>query len=282
MKRLAWAALAIAITAVSWASILARLASVHGAVAAWWRLAIGTVVTIAAAYAVGSNSFSTSLLRYPLVAGIALSLHFTLWLESLNHTSVAVSTSIVSTYPVFTFIFEYRRKRLNLLRAVGVAATVSGVVLAARPWKAPLGHIYGVLLALGGSVAGSIYFYVGRVARSQGYHVIPYTLHTYAAALLTTSLTLLVLGINPLSVRAESMPYLILLGIVPMILGHTMVNLALRYLSATLVTSMLLLEPFGASALALLVLAETPHPLTIPAMALTVGGAIAVAYTEEK
>ena len=121
---------------------------------------------------------------------------------------------------------------------------------------------------------------MGRLARASGYGVAGYTLLTYLAALAAVSAFSLAAGVDPLHPPPHSVPYLVLLGLVPMILGHTMLNYALRFYSATLVTSLTLLEPFGAAILAAIVLGEAPDPLTPPAMAVTVAGAAMVVASE--
>ena len=105
---------------------------------------------------------------------------------------------------------------------------------------------------------------------------------TYTSAFIASSIYAYILGLNPASVPVASIPYLLLLGIVPMILGHTMINYALKYYTATLVTSVTLLEPFGATLLAVLVLNEMPDPLTPLGMLLAVIGTWLVVVTEER
>jgi drug/metabolite transporter (DMT)-like permease len=56
---------------------------------------------------------------------------------------------------------------------------------------------------------------------------------------------------------------LVLLAIVPQLLGHSSLNWSLRFVSATLVTIAVLGEPVIATALAVLMLHETPSWLEI-------------------
>jgi len=52
------------------------------------------------------------------------------------------------------------------------------------------------------------------------------------------------------------------LGLIPQLVGHSTLNWALRYLSATLVSVVTLAEPVGSSLLAYLVLRESVTPAT--------------------
>ncbi|MEB3851648.1 MAG: DMT family transporter [Desulfurococcales archaeon] len=261
-------ALAVAVASISWAAVLYRLAGVPGVDAAWWRLLVGSAIT-------GLLARSAPAMLEPLhaAAGLSLAAHFTLWFESLRYTSVAASTGIVVTYPVYVTAAEVLvdREPICARRALGPIAAVAGVALLAEPWKGGL-TLLGGLLALAGALAASLYFYLGRRARRAGAPLGGYTLSVYTWALVGASLWALASASNPLGVPRGSLPFLVLLGVVPMLGGHTMMNYALRYYPASTVTTVALLEPFGASLLAWLLLGEEPPPLALPGLALAVGG----------
>jgi drug/metabolite transporter (DMT)-like permease len=71
---------------------------------------------------------------------------------------------------------------------------------------------------------------------------------------------------------ARQLVFFLLLAGVPMILGHTVLNWALRYVTAPVVATTILGEPVGASLLALLVLGEAPGALTLAGGALVLAG----------
>lgn len=271
------AALAVALFSISWAAVLFRLAGVPGGEAAWWRLLIGSSFTLAACLL--SRCRGGGWLPLSILAGLALAVHFVSWFESLRLVSVAVSTSVVVTYPVFVLWLERAFESIEVTpsRAGGVAAALAGVALLAEPWRGSGGSALGVALALLGSFAGAVYFYSGRIARRRGAGTLEYTLSAYTTALAAVTAYLALQGRDPLSVPRESIPYLAALGLVPMIAGHTLINYALKYYHASLVTTLTLLEPFGASVLALVVLGEKPPAYAVPGAALAVLGSIAVA-----
>ncbi len=265
------AALGIALFSISWAAVLYRLADVPGDVAAWWRLLIGALAT--AAIAGEAPRLSRPLYA---AAGLALAAHLTLWFESLRYTSVAASTGIVVTYPVYLVVAEWLvdREPLCTARAAGPVAAVAGVALLAEPWRGGL-TLLGGLLAFLGALAASAYFYLGRMARRSGSGLGEYTLSVYTWAFLGATAWSLSGGSNPIHIPSRSLVYLVLLGLVPMLGGHTMLNYALRFYPASTVTTVALLEPFGASLLAWLLLGEAPTPLALPGLALAVGGSAA-------
>ncbi len=266
-----WAALLLALLGISSAAPLARLAAVDGYTAAWWRLLVGSLATLAAALAAGRLPRPRDAAS-AAAPGALLAAHLALWLESLRHSSVASSTGIVVSYPVMASVYEALVERATPPRALlGAALGFTGVAVLSTPWAGatPLGS----LLSLAAAAAAAGYFLLGRRLRSRGMGVVEYTLAAYTTALAALTLAAPLLGAEPWYAPRRALPYLVLLGLVPMLLGHTMLNYALGYLPASTVTTVALLEPYGASLLAWLLLGEPPPPAALPGMLLSVAGA---------
>lgn len=71
--------------------------------------------------------------------------------------------------------------------------------------------------------------------------------------------------------------YLILMALLPQVIGHTSFNWSVRWVSPTLLTLIILLEPIFASILGYLLFAEIPGAIMLlGALVLLVGVAIAV------
>jgi drug/metabolite transporter (DMT)-like permease len=68
------------------------------------------------------------------------------------------------------------------------------------------------------------------------------------------------------------------IALVPMIFGHTFYNWALRWISAPVVSIILLGEPVGASILAFLILGECPGSLALVGGAVTLAGILVCVY----
>jgi drug/metabolite transporter (DMT)-like permease len=71
-------------------------------------------------------------LRYAGAAGVCLALHFATWITSLSFTSIAASTTLVTTNPVWVALlswlwFKEKPTRLTIL-GIGVAF-VGGVLI---------------------------------------------------------------------------------------------------------------------------------------------------------
>ncbi len=278
--------LAIAVLNISTASILVRLAGVHGFVAATWRLALGALFTaalLALLYAAGRH-------RRPVIpggrdlllaaaSGAALALHFDLWMVSLFHLSVALSVTVVDSYPavlaaVGRLVFGERYTPRQLAGAFLAMAGVAGIAwYTGRGAPAPEGGdpALGFALALGGMLVVAAYFSIGRGLRER-YTTLEYTLPVYSvAALVSASLTYAV-GERLTGYQAEVYAYLALLALLPMLGGHTLINYALGRLTLLAATVPVLGEPVGAAILAWLVLGEPVTLQEAALMAVTLAG----------
>ena len=266
--------LVVALVVVSSAAVLAKLANVPGPVAAWWRLGVGSL-----ALSIIRPSLPTYNI-YCLVAGAGLAAHFCLWFESLRYTSVAVSTMIVTTYPLWLGLVDLVARSIGWIEVAGLAIGLIGLTLFFYP--IPASNLHGLLLSLGGSLAITVYFYTGRLARLQGQPAIDYSRATYLTAFLLVSAYLALTKTNPFEVKPSSIPPLILLGLGPMAIGHTLINYVLKHMPASKATSIILLEPYIAAILAALVLGETPKPTILPALTITGLGTITVSLAHRK
>ena len=85
------------------------------------------------------------------VSGIFLALHFVLWFESLRHTSVASSTTIVCTEVIWVALgfCIFLGGKLSAKAVLAIVITLAGSMLIAWSDSASEGnHLYGDFLAL--------------------------------------------------------------------------------------------------------------------------------------
>ncbi len=221
-----------------------------------------------------------------LAAGAFLALHFATWITSLAYTSVASSTALVTTNPVFVALASWLifRERLSWGVWAGVALTVLGSLLVGLSDSGGGGGtqpLLGDALALVGAVTVSAYFLVGRSLRTR-LSLLPYIWLAYSSGAVVLLIWLALagqslFGLSPLA-------YLLLLGLAigPQLLGHSAFNWALKYLSATLVTVAILGEPVGSAVLALLILRQPLQPLQLLGGALLLCGITVTTQAERK
>lgn len=267
-------ALMIAIVSISWASILARLSGAPSLALTTWRLVLASIILgLALSFRRGGAEELKNLgmdeLLLMFISGAMLSLHLILWLESLKYLPIAVSVTVVDTYPLLSLIIGYMvfREKPSRLQVLGIFLAFSGVVLLSLTGGS-LPHsslddmfTYGVLLALGGSIAAGIYFSIGKYLRKK-YTTIAYTVVTYSFASLVAVLVSLASGVELVRYSSWTWIMFLLFALVPMIGGHTMINYALKYFPLASTVSVVLSEPVGAALLAVIVLNETPSSTT--------------------
>ena len=195
-----------------------------------------------------------------LAAGLCLALHFVSWIASLRYTSVASSVILVTLTPLLLVPAGYLMwgERPTRRLGLGIGLAIGGSVCIA--WNdfqlSPPQALYGDLLALGGAVMMAAYLVCGRLVRPS----VPLPLYAglvYACAALCLWAVCLLSPVSILGYTGSAYLILLLLGLGPQLIGHTVVNWALAYLSPTIVAVILLAEPVGASLLAWLWLGES-------------------------
>ena len=198
------------------------------------------------------------------VSGIALALHFAFWVSSLHHTSVAVSTLLVNTSPVLVSLFSYFAfcERLTFAGISGIFLAFLGGGLLFWHDLLSLGDWRGATLALAGAAMLGLYLIAGRILR-QEMSLIEYVFPTYVLATTTLAGVVWTQDLSLFGFSTKTYLFLLLLGLVPQCVGHTSQNWALKYLSATFISTLVLSEPIIATVLAFWILSETIGKLTL-------------------
>jgi drug/metabolite transporter (DMT)-like permease len=273
------AALLVAVIAVSWSGPLVRFTDAPALAVAAWRLLLSTAF-IAVVLLLRRQPLPRLTRRDMLLAllgGAFLAAHFWSWIASLDYTTVSSSVVLVSTQPVFVALLSgvvlgeaaTRRQWAGILVAVAGAAVIAwGDFALGGP------ALFGDLLALAGAVFVSIYYVIGRRLRTEldlwWYIGIIYGI---AAAVLTLA-ALALPGVRLTGYGGSDWLVFLALAAGPMMLGHTGVNYALRYVRAYVANLALLGEPVGATLIAWLLpaIAEVPGPQTLIGGVLIVTG----------
>ena len=268
--------LTVSIVAVSTASILIRLSTSPPMIIAAYRLLFATLMLTPLYIVEGGHRSLMALgprrLLTLIAVGFILAVHFASWITSLSYTTVASSVIFVHMDPIIVALLSHLLlgERLSVKRFIGVLIAFLGAIIIG--WgDLGIGNLYGDLLSLLGAFALALYLVAGRSLRRS------LSLLEYVTPLYATSAALLILGCLIMNIRLYPYPvreYLLflLIAFIPMILGHTLFNWALRYVEAPVVSVSLLGEPIGASLLALIILGELPPATTILGGAITLLG----------
>lgn len=218
-----------------------------------------------------------------VTAGVGLGLHFTLWIASLHYTSVASASVLVTVHPVMLIVAEsvLFKKRFRPLVWAGVFIAFTGSVflgIADKTLSEEFPYaLFGNMLAFLAAIIFVIYFLIGRRIRQHS-EWIDYVFHVYLYAAVTcTVLSFLWIGGLPL-LTTSSIIVGLALAIGPTLMGHGSMNYAVKYVSPTLLSTLILSEVFFAAIAAYFIFDELPSFLSIVAMIIIVCG-IALTWT---
>ncbi len=252
--------LLVAVLAMSWAGPLIKFATAPAQVVSAWRLtySVALIAVVLAVRGTRRAAFRLSGRQWLLacVAGVLLAAHFWSWIASLRYTTVASSVVLVSMQPIFvaTLSALLLRERAAARQWLGIALGVVGAVVIGvsdAAGSATTGHaLLGDGLALAGAVFVSGYYVIGRELRQQldlwVYIGIVYGI----AALVMLLIVVADPGSDLVGYPARDWWIFAALAAGPMMLGHTGVNYALRYVPAYVANLAIMGEPVGATLIA--------------------------------
>lgn len=287
-------AVGIGIASVSFSAILIRYAfgdspdPKMAVTISFYRLLFATLALAPFALAKGDWLPVTGRdVRGLTLVGVILAAHFTLWIGSLAFTSIANSVVIVSLEAIFVPLGAHfvLKERVPKGMALGVLVAFLGTTLVFandfRNTETSRRALLGDGMSLVAGLAAAAYFLAGRRFR-QRLGLLVYALAVYG----TCTLTLLAIAVAtdaPLSGFPARLWLLFgAMALFPHLLGHTMLNWALRWVPAPVVTIAVVAEPVVSSLLAIILFAEIPGRLAIPGALLTLGAVAYVMWSEAR
>ncbi len=262
----------LAALAYAWAAIFIRWSEPAGPLAiAFYRMFIATVFWAPffvkrwkCPYVVMPTIRQWKLI---LLAGIFLSLHFATWTSSLLYTSVASAVFLILTQPVMIAIAAHfiLGERLTLIHLIALSLAIIGAVII---FGGDIGisreHLFGDVLALIGAFFAGGYLFIARMARpdnddgTPGVELAMYLFPVYGISTLGLFIITMSFGESFGPFPRESWLAMLGLGLVPTVIGHSLFNYSLKHLGALSVNIALVIEPVGASLLAILLFSEAP------------------------
>jgi drug/metabolite transporter (DMT)-like permease len=273
--------LALSLLGIAFAGPLVRLSTADPVAIAVWRLGFSLLIVAAFLIATGEwrdwSRIGAGETALATLGGISLALHFWAWNASIHLTTIAASVTLVSLQPavVATISAVALREAPSRRQVLGIAVAIAGAFIIAAPdfrgGLAPSGNrpLLGNLLAISAAVTAAIYYTIGRRLRST-LGVWAYVGIVYFAAFLSLVAIALSRGIALAPQPPRELAIFAGLAIGPMLLGHTGMNWALKYLPAYVVNLTVLGEPVGATLLGALM----PSIRQIPTVNTLIGGAI--------
>jgi drug/metabolite transporter (DMT)-like permease len=202
---------------------------------------------------------------YAIAAGICLAIHFATWTTSLSFTSIAASTVLVTTNPIWVGLFSWwwYGENFSRLKVIGIGVSLLGGIVIALADSNVVGSDYnnpilGNSLALIGAVMSSLYIIFGLQAQQRGLNTSHYVAIAYSIAALFLLPLPLFYDTSYFGYPPVVYLYIFLMAIISQVIGHTSFNWSVRWISPALISLTLLFEPVVASVMGAIVFAEIP------------------------
>lgn len=288
--------LVVGVFAVSTAAIWIRLASAASGIQnigfslfiAASRLFVASLILLPSWRNLQPTQLTPGAIQYALAAGVCLAIHFATWITSLSFTSIAASTTLVTTNPVWVAILSWLwyKEKLTKLTIVGIAiAFTGGVLIASGDTNISITNnpLFGNFLALIGAWMVSLYLLFGREAQRRGLSLGSYVAIAYSTGALVLLPLPLIFGSTYFGYPVVVYLYIFCMAIASQLIGHTTINWAMAWISPTFVTTAILFEPICSSLLGYLIFQEVPGLFVlIGAIVMLSGVALAILGAKEK
>ncbi|MCW9705249.1 DMT family transporter [Fodinibius salsisoli] len=211
------------------------------------------------------------------LSGMCLGLHFICWLSSLYYTSVASASVLVTIHPIIMILVErlWFKRSFAATTWIGVLFAFGGSLFLGisdsqidQPFANPL---FGNLLALTAAIIFVVYLLIGQQIRKKRAWI-DYVFPVYFYAAVTCVAVAVIVGKDLLNISTIGIWAGAGLAFGPQILGHGSMNYAVKFISPTLLSTLILVEPLLASVLAYFLFAELPPITSMVAMAIILAG----------
>ncbi|MGM0546355.1 MAG: DMT family transporter [Bacteroidota bacterium] len=275
------AALLVGVSAFGFAPILVRFASDTSAlVLVVYRTVFAAAMLFPFWIWLRDSEYRTGKGRerfWIVLSGGCLGLHFSFWISSLYYTSVASASVLVTVHPIIMILVErlWFKRGFAKTTWIGVLLAFLGSVLLGisdsqveQDFSNPL---FGNFLALTAAMIFVVYLLIGqKIRRKREWIDYVFPVYFYAAA--ACVIIALLMGENLFDISTIGIWAGAGMAFGPQILGHGSMNYAVKYVSPTLLSTLILSEPLLASVLAFFLFSELPPLPSIMAMLVILTG----------
>lgn len=177
----------------------------------------------------------------------------------MNYTSVASSTVLVTLQPIFAFIgtYVFFKERVAFQSIVAVIVAISGSLLISWGDFSVSGTaLYGDVLALIACAFITGYLLFGQDVRKR-LSLMTYTMVVYSVSTITLFFYVLFMSQSFWPYESIDWFWFVMLAIVPNLLGHTLFNWSLKWVSTNAISIAILFEPIDAAILAFFIFNES-------------------------
>ncbi|MEW9579850.1 DMT family transporter [Bacillus toyonensis] len=250
--------------ALSTSAIFVKLADAPAAIIAFYRLLFATVILLPLLLFNKRNrnelkTLSKKQWGFGFLSGLFLAAHYVLWFESLQYTSVASSTVIVTLQPLFSMIGGYFlfKERFTKGAVIGCLIAISGsIVIGWQDFQISGDALYGDILAFMAAGIITAYFFISQHIRKD-LSLIPYSIISYGSSACFLGIFAYMQQQSFIHYATQTWLSFIGLAFIATILGQTIFNWLLKWMSATVISMSILGETIGTCVLAYFILSET-------------------------
>jgi drug/metabolite transporter (DMT)-like permease len=240
----------------------------------FWRNLGGSLMTLPFAL---RHSRDKAGVKWAVVAGVVLALHFVGFFLAMRMTSVAAGTALVALQPIFAALFvKLSGGHIPSTAWLGMVVSFIGVALVSGidlqiSYKSFLGDLAAIISA----ALAAAYVMAGSKAQ-RTLETTTYTTICYFICSVTALPMALIAGNQILSFSAKE--WWILLGLIfgAQLLGHSMFNSALKRVSPAIVSLIVFFEVPVSAVLAAWWLGQKPPLGIIPGIVLILAGCVLV------
>ncbi|MFD2829133.1 DMT family transporter [Corticicoccus populi] len=252
--------LVFAVIAISFAAIFVKLSEAPAAVISMYRMLFSTVLIMPFAFKYRKELSALNLKDWTalIFAGLFLAMHFAFWFTSLEMTTVASSTLILALQPIVAMFaaFLFYKEKMNLQTLTATVISFFGILIVS--WgdfnTENLTMLIGNILSFLCVLAIVIYLMIGQRAMKKLTHWI-YSFIVFGFSAVFLVIYNLITEDNLIHYSSNEWILFILLAIFPSF-AHVVFNYLLTLVTPTTISISVLLEPVGASILAVLILGE--------------------------
>ena len=253
----------LGVFALSTSAIFVKLAGAPSSITAFYRLFFALLfllplLLLDKAYWQDLQSLSRRQWQTGLLSGLFLAIHYILWFESLNYTSVASSTVIVTLQPLFSFVGSYFlfKERFSTGAIISsIVALIGSFIIAWGDFQISMQALYGDLLAFIAAGFITAYFFIGQHMR-QKLAVVPYSILGYAASAFFLAVYALSQQLSFIDYSQSTWTAFLGIAFISTILGQMLLNWLLKWLSTSVISMSILGETIGTCILAYFILGE--------------------------
>ena len=253
----------LGVFALSTSAIFVKLAGAPSSITAFYRLFFALLfllplLLLDKASWQDLRSLSKRQWQTGLLSGLFFFLFYILWFESLNYTSVASSTVIVTLQPLFSFVGSYFlfKERFSTGAIISsIVALIGSFIIAWGDFQISMQALYGDLLAFIAAGFITAYFFIGQHMR-QKLAVVPYSILGYAASAFFLAVYALSQQLSFIDYSQSTWTAFLGIAFISTILGQMLLNWLLKWLSTSVISMSILGETIGTCILAYFILGE--------------------------